>query len=93
MTFIQFFNALAVLSNPALAKKSLVTDESQLLADTDIDSLDQVMVSVYLCDVYRIPEEVGKRMPLTNLAVIQEFLAANAEPLNVSFEDALKGLQ
>lgn len=93
MTFIEFFNALAVLSNPALAKKSLVTDESQLLADTDIDSLDQVMVSVYLCDVYRIPEEVGKRMPLTNLAVIQEFLAANAEPLNVSFEDALKGLQ
>ena len=89
MNFIQFFNELAIIVDPNLRGRKLPTNEHESLCDTDVDSLNRVMISVYLCDFYGINEEVGKTMPLTTVATVQTFLEANKTKEPASFEEAL----
>lgn len=89
MNFLQFFNELAIIVDPNLKGRKLPENEHDNLADTDVDSLNRVMISVYLCDFYGISEEIGKTMPLNTVAIIKTFLEANKTKTPDSFEEAL----
>ena len=90
MNFLDFFNEIALIANPALRNRQRATGETQLLKETDIDSLDLVMISVYLCEAYQIPEEVGKAMPLESVAAIRAFLDENKVSEPISYAAALE---
>ena len=92
MTFIELFNALAVFGNAKLKNKNLAECLDQDLSLTDIDSLSRIMVSVYLCDIYEIPEVIGKHMPLTSVAMVQDFIISHSNKKVISFEEELARL-
>lgn len=93
MQFLEFFNRLAVIADPGLAKRNLPASLDQKLSDTDVDSLNRVLVSVYLCEIYGIAEEVGKTMPLETVAGILEFVDKHKQKTPESLEKALEELQ
>lgn len=93
MTFLDFFNEIALIANPALRTRQRAADPQQLLKETDIDSLDLVMISVYLCEAYKIPEEVGKAMPLGSVAEVQQFIELHKGVTPESFEAALEAMR
>lgn len=65
MDFLKLVNGLAAKARPVTADDlKPLTSLDQKIMENGMDSLDAIMVSIYLCELYGIPEEVGKTMPL-----------------------------
>jgi acyl carrier protein len=47
------------------------------LADTGLDSLDVVLLSVYVCEIFGIPEKIGKTMEPATFADVSAFIATH----------------
>lgn len=92
MDYVKLFNDVAVKANPNLLHKQLVEDINQPIKDTDIDSLDVVITSVFLCELYGIEESIGKNMPLDKVSSVFEFIELNKTKEPQSIEQALEQL-
>lgn len=57
MNFIDLFNMVAVVSRPAHAGKTHAHSMDEKLADIGIDSLDGLVMMMYLCELYGIPDD------------------------------------
>lgn len=91
--FLKLLNAVVKLAKP-FHKEAPDLDRLDIkFADTNIDSLDMLMIGLYLADVFGISEEDGKQMmaasPAELFAVIQKI--ATKFPENV--DQAIKDLQ
>ena len=58
------------------------------LPDTGLDSLDIVLISVYVCEVYGIPEVVGKTLHPTTFADIAAFITTHMVREPATLEEA-----
>ena len=57
MNFIELFNMVSQVSRPAHAKETPASKMEDKLADIGIDSLDGLIMTMYFCDLYGIPED------------------------------------
>jgi acyl carrier protein len=91
--FFRLFNACARLAktpnNPPLDAGSL----DDLLPDLNIDSLDSLVLGMYLCDAFAVPEEVGKTMQVKSVGDFKAFLVANATVELVDVDKVLESFQ
>ena len=91
--FIRLFNACAVLaktaSNPPVAAVSL----DDLLSDLNIDSLDNLILGMYLCDAFKVPEEVGKTMQVRSVGDTRDFLVANTTVGSIDVDKVIEDFQ
>lgn len=55
--FIELFNMVSQVARPAHAKEAPATSMEDKLADIGIDSLDGLIMTMYLCELYGIPED------------------------------------
>jgi hypothetical protein len=74
INFLELFNAVAEVARPIHVKYTPVPDMTSPIADFGMDSLDMLMVCVYMCELHGIPEEVGKDLQATNVQEFQEFI-------------------
>jgi len=66
MDKLELFNALILVATPVNSNGAVATSLDQPLADTGLDSLDLLMMGIYLSDIYGVPEEIAKEMqPVT----------------------------
>jgi hypothetical protein len=64
--FIELTNQVVRVAKPASPDFNNVKSLSDPLKECGIDSLDWLIVMIYLCEIYGIPEETGKEFyPLT----------------------------
>jgi acyl carrier protein len=91
--FIRLFNACAVLaktpSNPPVPAGSLDDPFPAL----NIDSLDGLILGMYLCEAFGVPEEVGKTMQVRSVGEMRDFLVANATIQQINVENVISGLK
>lgn len=90
MDFVKLFNEVARAAKPAHANFQEITDEEEPLKNTHIDSLDALLIGIFLCEIYGIPEEVGKNMKPTTIKEYREFMEANKTQEPESIEKALE---
>ena len=57
INFIELFNMVSQVSRPAHAKEAPATSMEDKLADIGIDSLDVLIMTMYFCELYGIPED------------------------------------
>jgi hypothetical protein len=57
MNFIELFNMVSQVSRPAHAAESPATSMDQKLAEINIDSLDGLIIGMYFCELYGIPDD------------------------------------
>jgi acyl carrier protein len=57
INFIELFNMVSQVSRPAHAKEAPATSMEDKLADIGIDSLDGLIMTMYFCELYGIPED------------------------------------
>lgn len=93
---IELMNGIVKLARPVSSEDLKLTNLDVLLKDTGLDSLDFLMVSVYLSDVYGVPEEVVKEMKFTPESTVRDFITfmqqhKTKEP--VSVKEALESIQ
>lgn len=78
MDFLELFNEVAKLAKPAVADTLRpVSDEQESFKDSGLDSLDLLLITVYMCEIYGIPEAVGKDFRPTNVSDFIAFVTAN----------------
>ena len=90
MNFLDLFNAVAEVARPIHVKYTPVPDKSSPIADFGMDSLDMLMVCVYLCELYGIPEEIGKDMTGSTVQEIEDFISAHKTQEPESIEQAVE---
>ncbi len=91
--FIKLFNAIAKTAktptNPPQPSESL-EDNYQ---DLNIDSLDGLIMGMYLCDAFGIDEEIGKTMQVKTVGETMSFCVANATVQQINVDEVIAGLK
>ena len=91
MDFLELFNAVARAVRPAHQEYKDVTDMDMPLQDAGLDSMDALMMGIYFCDIYGIPEEIGKEMQPRTPREFQEFLEKHkTKPSPTSVKEAMQ---
>jgi acyl carrier protein len=76
MDKLELFNRLARHIRPAFAEYKDVTSLDAELKDTGLDSLDFVMMGIYLSTIYGVPEHISKDFAPTTVG---EFFDLNEQ--------------
>lgn len=76
MDKLDLFNKLARYVRPAYYDYKDATDLGMKLSDTGLDSLDFVMVGIYLATIYGVPESISKDFAPTTIG---EFFDLNEQ--------------
>lgn len=77
MDFLQLFNGVVDLAKPVSADQSHASSMQDQLADLKLDSLDTIMLAMYLGEIYGIEEDVMREMQAVTVTDLQTFLDAN----------------
>lgn len=94
MDFVELFNAVVKVAKPVFADQlTPITDLATPFKETHVDSLDLLMVVIYMCEIYGISEEVGKNAKPTNMAELQAFLEEHKTRAPGSVQEALEQIQ
>lgn len=86
LDLLALLNGLAVRVKPRGIRAAASLEEK--LADTGLDSLDIVLISVYVCEVYGIPEAVGKTLHPSTFADVAAFITAHMQREPATLEEA-----
>ena len=77
MDFIELFNGVITLAKPVSAEDSHATSPDDQLVDLKLDSLDTIMLAMYLGEIYGIEEDVMREMEAITVADLQAYLEAH----------------
>lgn len=91
--FMTLLNAVAKVAKPFNGEYKDVTSMSDKLTDSGLDSLDMLLTSVYLCDVFDIDEETGKSLNATTAQELYDWLMQHKNRMPESVEAALKEIK
>jgi acyl carrier protein len=73
MNFIELFNKVAKVARPAHLEFIPFTSMEERFTESSLDSLDLLMMSFYMCEIYDIDDETAKEL---NPETVQEFYDA-----------------
>ena len=76
MDFLELFNGVVDLAKPVSADQSHAASMQDQLADLKLDSLDTIMLAMYLGEIYGIEEDTMREMQAVTVADLQAFLEA-----------------
>ena len=90
LNFLDLFNAVADVVRPIHVRYNPMPDKVTPIADYGMDSLDMLMTCVYMCELFGIPEEVGKEMVATTVQEMEDFIMAHKTQEPESIEAAVE---
>lgn len=94
MDFLLLINELAKKAAPVTADDKVpLTDMNQPLTDSGMDSMDLLMVSIYLCEFYGIDEETSKTMPMDTPQNVYDWLMKHKTKDVEDVDAALESIQ
>jgi len=88
--FLELLNAVIKAAKPAsFSETPPVTDYDRPLVEYGIDSLDMLMVVVFTCEIFGIPETVGKDIRPRTARDLQQFVEANKTKSPATVDEAM----
>lgn len=72
--FLKLLAAATKVAKPFHDGSADITDMDTPFVSVDIDSLDMLMISIYMTDIFGVPEEDAKTMGVNTPREMQEFL-------------------
>ena len=91
--FLRLFNAAALAAKTPNNPPDEATSLDATFADLGIDSLDAMILGMYLCDVYQIPEEVGKHFRPKTVGEFKQMLEAATTLTEINVEEAIESIK
>jgi len=88
--FIKLLNAVLKIAKPFGDQLKQVTAMTDKFADLNVDSLDMLLTSIYMCDVFNISEELGKTMQPVTVQDMRDFLFEHHRQMPETADAALK---
>lgn len=93
MDYLKLFNEIIKISTPLNSNKAEATSLEQLLADTGLDSLDLLMVGVYLAEIFGVNEEQAKLVQAKTVGEMISYMHFYRTKEPSSLEEAIKSIQ
>ena len=90
MIFLELLNRVARVAKPAHLKLAPITEMDIKFTETEIDSLDGMMVVMYMAIIYGIPDEIVKDFTPETPQELCDFLAAHKTIEPESIEAAME---
>jgi acyl carrier protein len=93
MDYLELFNAVAKIARPVNTNKAEALSYDQNLKETGFDSLDFLLISIYLCDVFGVSEQTAKEMKPTTVKDMIEFMIKHGTKNPQTLEEAIKSIK
>jgi acyl carrier protein len=93
MDKLELFNGLINIVTPVNSMGAKATSLDQALGETGLDSLDLLMIGIYLSDIYGVDEEVAKTMQVTTVNDMFVFMEQHATKTPTSIQEALESVK
>ena len=93
MDKIKLFNALIGIVVPVNSMGAKAESLEQPLSETGLDSLDMLMMGIYLSDIYGVDEEVAKTMQVTTVNDMFVFMEQHATKTPTSVQESLDSIK
>ena len=93
MDKIELFNALISIVTPVNSMGAKAEALSDPLSETGLDSLDILMMSIYLSDIYGVPEEIAKTMQPLTVNDMFVFMEQHATKTPTSVQESLDSIK
>lgn len=90
MNFLDLLNAVARVAKPAHQDLRPIDNVDTPFTDTDIDSLDGMMIVMYFSIIYGIPDEEVKEFHPKTPKELKEFVVFNHRSTPASIEEAME---
>lgn len=87
--FIELLNQVARIVKPSMPDFNGIKTMSGSLKDAGLDSLDWLMMMLYLCEIYGIPEEIGKEFYPLTIQDLHDLLMKHKTKEPTSIDEAL----
>lgn len=93
MDKLELFNGLISIVTPVNSMGAKGESLDQPLSETGLDSLDLLMMAIYLSDIYGVPEEIAKTMQPTTVGDMFTFMEEHATKTPTNIHDALDSVK
>jgi len=90
MNFLELLNAVAKLARPIHFETVSIIDMETKFKDIGLDSLDGLIMMMYLCELYGIEEEISKEWNPQTPQEMHDLLMAHKTREPASVEEAMK---
>ena len=91
--FIELFNAVAKVAKPMHTDYDLAKSLDDNFGDIDIDSLDCLLIVIYMCELFCVPEEIGKEFNPINIRELYNSIMEHKTKVPDSIEAAVKEIE
>jgi acyl carrier protein len=92
MDKLKLFNRLITIVTPVNSMGAVATSLDQPLLETGLDSLDLLMMAIYLSDIYGVPEEIAKTMQPVTVGDMFVFMEQHATKTPTNIEEAMESV-
>lgn len=93
MDYLELFNRLIDVARPVNAVKARATSLEQNLKDTGLDSLDLLMIGIFLSDIYGVDEETAKQGKFQTVGGMMHYFALYGTKKPQTVDEAMKDVQ
>lgn len=90
MNFLDLLNSVARVAKPTYDKFNPIQDMETKFRDTDIDSLDGMLIVMYMGVIYGIDDEITKHFTPTSPQELYDFMQMHKQVEPKSIEEALE---
>lgn len=91
--FLELFNGVAKVARPIQTNWVAATSIDQPFQELSLDSMDVLMVCIYMSELYGIDEETAKTMQPTTIQELYDFLQQHKTMEPQSVEDAIQSIK
>jgi acyl carrier protein len=92
MDHLELFNRLIAVARPVNASNAHAKTLEDTLKDTGLDSLDMLMIGVYLADIYGVPESVAKEAKGETVGAFIDYFVEKQTKSPDSVDSAIKSI-
>jgi len=94
MDKLELFNALIPLVTPVNSNGAHAATLDEPISETGLDSLDFIMLSIYLSDIYGVPEEIAKQMQAVTVQDMFDYVEKHkTKELPATVKEALERVE
>lgn len=93
MDYLNLFNEIIKIATPLNSNKAEAKSLDQSLTDTGLDSLDLLMVAIYLAEIFGVNEEQAKQVQAKTVGEMVSYMHFYRTKEPSSIEEAIKGIQ
>jgi hypothetical protein len=93
MNFIDLFNAVAKAAKPLHVDFDGAKSLEDKMTEIGIDSMDSLIIGIYLCEIYGVSEEIGKEWSPHSLQEFYDLLMQHKTREPESIESAIASIK